>query len=1162
MLAKFFIDRPVFAVVISLVIVFAGGAALMTLPIAQYPEIAPPTVSVSAVYPGANAKVVQETVAAPIEQEVNGVENMLYMSSQSTNDGGYNLTVTFKLGTNLDMAQVLVQNRVSLALPKLPDVVKATGVSTKKKSSSILLVVNMFSDIDKVTSKPIYDQLYLSNFATIYIRDELLRLNGVGDVGFLGQQDYSMRVWLDPEKLAARNMTASDVVNSLKEQNVQVAAGRLGQPPVPNGQEFQYILSTLGRLTEPEQFEQIIVKTGSTGQVTRLRDVGRIELGAKNQDTQCTLDGQPSVGLAIYQLPGSNALEVAENIRRKMKELEASLPGFQSGVKYSIAYDTTPFIEQSVHEVFHALRDAIILVAIVVLLFLQDWKSMILPMIDVPVSLIGTLAVMAMLGFTLNNLTLFGLVLAIGIVVDDAIVVLENIEVWLAKGQDARTATINAMNEITGPIIAITLVLSSVFLPSAFLGGISGQFYRQFALTISASMIISAINAMTMTPARAVQIFKTREHKPVADASRVGAVVSNDHATDAGRVGHDGGHGHALEALPWWGYAALLGWLCEHFLWSLVGAKLEGSSSVAQWVAALGLALPGAVVGSMIAKKTNAALSVFFKWFNRGFDWITKIYGRIVASSLRVCVIVLLIYCGLLGGTYFGLTHTPIGFIPNQDKGYLLVNVQLPDSASLERTAEVMKRVEKIAQETDGVAHTIGIAGQSFVLNAVNSNFGSMFVILDDFADRHGMEKYSAVIGQKIRAKCFAEILEAQVAVFGAPPVDGLGSAGGFKLMVEDLSGGDLGELQAQADNLAAKANEQPGLIGLFNSLRANTPQLYIDIDRVKCKSLGVPLNDVFNTLSVYLGGNYVNDFNQFGRTWQVNLQADSKFRIRPDDVKSLKVRNARGDMVPLGTLIEIKEVGGPVMITRYNTRTAATINGASLPGVSSGQAIQLVEAVAKEELSSDLKFEWTELTYLQLLEGSAAIFAFIGAIILVFQVLAAQYESWSMPLAVLLVVPMCLLSAIAGLWMWKLDINIFVQVGFIVLVGLAAKNAILIVETARHLKSTGESRFDAAVNASKNRLRPIIMTSFAFILGVVPLVVSHGAGFEMRRTLGVAVFFGMLGVTAFGIFLTPVFYYVIDWLSDRSSIKVKSAPPSHQPTTSEIGSLCQNSGN
>ncbi len=1120
MLSKFFIDRPVFAIVISLVIVFAGGAALLTLPIAQYPEIAPPTVSVSAVYPGANARVVQETVAAPIEQEVNGVENMLYMSSQSTNDGGYNLTVTFKLGTNLDMAQVLVQNRVSLALPKLPDVVKTTGVSTKKKSPSILLVVNLFSDIDKATNQPIYDQLYLSNYATVYIRDELLRLNGVGDVSFLGQQDYSMRVWLNPERLAARGMTASDVVNALKEQNVQVAAGRIGQPPVPSGQDFQYILSTLGRLTESEQFEQIIIKTGESGQITRLRDVGRLELGAKNQDTQCTLDGQPSVGLAIYQLPGSNALEVAESIRATMKQLAESQQGFKSGVRFNIAYDTTPFIKQSVEEVFHALRDAIILVAIVVLLFLQDWKSMILPMIDVPVSLIGTLAVMAALGFTLNNLTLFGLVLAIGIVVDDAIVVLENIEVWLAKGQDARTATINAMNEITGPIIAITLVLSSVFLPSAFLGGISGQFYRQFALTISASMIISAINAMTMTPARAVQIFKDRKH------------------------------GDALEALPWWGYAALLGWFSEHLLSGLIGTKLEGSSSVVQWAVTLGLAVPGAVVGAMFAKRANAALSVFFKWFNRGFDWITKIYGRMIAWSLRLCMIVLLIYGGLLGGTYFGLTHTPVGFIPNQDKGYLIVNVQLPDSASLERTVEVMKQVEKIAQETEGVTHTIGIPGQSFVLNAVNSNFGSMFVILDEFEHRHGPELYSATIGQKIRAKCFAEILEAQVAVFGAPPVDGLGSAGGFKLMVEDLSGGELAALQAQADNLAAKGNEQPGLVGLFNSFRSNTPQLYIDVDRTKCKSMGVPLNDVFTALSVYLGGYYVNDFNRFGRTWQVNLQADANFRIRPEDVKALKVKNAGGDMVPLGTLVEIKEIGGPAMITRYNTRTAASINGGSLPGVSSGQVIKLMEETAKAELSSDLKFEWTELTYLQLLEGSAAIFAFIGAILLVFQVLSAQYESWSMPMAVLLVVPMCLLSAVIGLWMFKLDINIFVQVGFIVLVGLAAKNAILIVETARHLKSSGQSRFDAAVNASTNRLRPIIMTSFAFILGVCPLIVSHGAGFEMRRTLGVAVFFGMLGVTTFGIFLTPVFYYVIDWLSEFGGKKAAPPAPSESSGT------------
>jgi multidrug efflux pump len=1128
-MAKFFIERPVFAIVISLVIVFAGGAALMTLPIAQYPEIAPPSVEVSATYPGANAKVVQETVAAPIEQEVNGVENMLYMSSQSTNDGGYKLTVTFRLGTNLDMAQVLVQNRVSLALPKLPDVVKTTGVSTKKKSPSILLVVNLFSDIDKTTQKPIYDQLYLSNYATVYIKDELLRINGVGDVGFLGQQDYSMRVWLDPQRLASRNLTAGDVVNALKEQNVQVAAGRLGQPPVPQGVDFQYILSTLGRLIEPEQFAEITIKTGESGQITRLKDVARIELGAKNQDMQCSLDGQPSVGLSVFQLPGSNALDVAEAIREKMKELEAQLPGFQAGVKYAIVYDTTPFIEQSVEEVFHSLRDAIILVAIVVLLFLQDWKSMILPMIDVPVSLIGTLAVMAALGFTLNNLTLFGLVLAIGIVVDDAIVVLENIEVWLAKGYDAKTATIKAMAEITGPIIAITLVLCSVFLPSAFLGGISGQFYRQFALTISASMLISAINAMTMTPARAVAIFQSREHK-------------------GGEGSHE--HGHGLEALPWWGYVILLGWFSKKLLYPMFADRLESAQPALQWAVVFLTAAPGAVLGWLIAAKANAALGVFFRAFNRVFDWITKIYGRIVTGLLRVSVIVLLVYGGLLGATYVGLTKTPIGFIPNQDKGYLIVNIQLPDSSSLERTAEVVKQVHEIASKTPGVAHTIGIPGQSFVLNAVNSNFGSMFVILDDFDHRHGIETYAATVGQKIRKECFDNILDAQIAVFGAPPVDGLGNAGGFKLMIEDLSGGELAVLQEQADRVAAKGNQQPGLVGLFNSFRSNTPQMYIDVDRTKCKAMGVPLNDVFTALSVYLGGYYVNDFNQFGRTWQVNLQGDSRFRMTPDDVRSLKVRNSRDEMVPLGTIADIREIGGPVMITRYNTRMAASINGNSLPGVSTGQVIQMMDQVAREELSGNMKFEWTELTYLQMLEGSAAIFAFIGAIILVFQVLAAQYESWSMPMAVLLVVPMCLLSAVIGLWIFKQDINIFVQVGFIVLVGLAAKNAILIVETARRRKSEGESRFDAAVNASMNRLRPIIMTSFAFILGVVPLVISHGAGFEMRRTLGVAVFFGMLGVTGFGIFLTPVFYYVIDWLSGDGGESKTAAPAAPSPET------------
>jgi multidrug efflux pump len=1109
-MARFFIDRPVLGVVISAVILLAGLAAVNILPIAQYPEITPPTVQVSCSYPGASASVVRDTVAAPIEQQVNGVERMLYMSSQCTNDGGYNLTVTFELGTNLDMAQVLVQNRVNLSLPSLPDAVKATGVSTKKKSPSILLVVNLTSDVDPVTKKPMFDQLYLSNYATIQVRDDLARIKGVGDVAYLGQQDYSMRLWLDPEKLASSNLTATDVINVLKEQNVQVAAGQIGQQPVPTGQDFQYTLSTLGRLIEAEQFEQIVVKTGPTGQVVRMRDVSRSELGSKNQDTRCTLDGKPSVGLAIYQLPGSNALETADNIRKRMKELVVRFP---HGLNYSIVYDTTPFIKESVAEVFHTLRDAVILVAIVVLLFLQDWKAMILPMIDVPVSLIGTFAVMYMMGFTLNNLTLFGLVLAIGIVVDDAIVVLEAVETKLAEGLDARAATIKAMGEITGAIIAITLVLCSVFLPSALIGGISGQFYRQFALTIAASMIISAVNAMTMTPSRAVLIFKNYQH---------GA--------------HD--HEDTREALPWWGYVGLLGWLgaslIGHYVLPHSEAHAEPESVAKEWTIWLALFIPGAIVGYVITRPANRILSRFFKWFNRGFDFVAKAYGRVVGVSLRLCAIVLLIYGGLVGLTYFGMTHIPTGFIPQQDKGYLVVDVQLPDSASLERSVAALKRVEARALKTKGVIHTIGIPGQSFVLNAIGSNLGSMFIILDEFEHRHDPELNGDQIARRLQREFYNEIIEAQVAVFGAPAVDGLGNAGGFKLMVEDLGDVPLDVLQGQSENLADKGRQFPGIGGLFSSFRANTPQLYVDIDRTKCKTMGVALGDVFNTLQVFLGGYYVNDFNRFGRTWQVNLQADAPFRLKAEDVRQLKTRNAAGEMIPLRTVATIEDIGGPMMLTRYNMRTAATLNGSALPGVSTGTVISTIDSLANRELPNNMTSEWTELTFLQLQEGNAAYFAFAGAVILVFLVLAAQYENYSLPFAIILVVPMCLLSSLAGIAFVKSDINIFVQIGFIVLVGLACKNAILIVAFAKANQDAGMARLEATVSACRSRLRPIIMTSFAFILGVVPLMIAHGAGAEMRRALGTTVFAGMLGVTLFGIFLTPVFYYVIRSYSER----------------------------
>ncbi len=1120
-MARFFIDRPIFAWVISIVIVVAGLSSAAFLPIAQYPEITPPTVQVSCSYAGASARVVADTVAAPIEQQVNGVENMLYMSSQCTNDGGYNLTVTFALGTSLDMAQVLVQNRVSQAMPTLPDVVKATGVIVKKRSPSILLVVNLFSETNPETGKPYYDQLYLSNYATIQIRDELARIDGVGDVTLLGQQDYSMRVWLDPNRLAARNLTAADIVAALREQNVQVAAGQLGQPPAPAGLDFQYTMTTLGRLTEPEQFADIIIKTGDSGEVTHLKDVARIELGARNQDTRCYLDGQPSVGLATFQLPGANALDTAERIRTRMDELSGA---FREGLRYAIVYDTTPFIEESVAEVFKTLRDAVVLVALVILFFLQDWRSVILPLIDVGVSLIGTFAIMLAMGFTINNLTLFGLVLAIGIVVDDAIVVLENIERWLAKGLPVREATIGAMHEITPAIIAITLVLCSVFLPSALIPGISGQFYRQFALTIAASMILSAVNAMTMTPARATAIFRNRK--------------VNEH-----------GHLEGQEALPPWGVALLFGWLSALALNAVAGAAgldVESSSWQA-WGIYLGLMLPGLVVGWLLARPVNKLLGLLFKGFNRVFDAFTELYGATVAWALRLCFVVLVVYGGLIGLTYLGLTRVPIGFIPNQDKGYLLANIQLPDSASLERTMEVATKVEKIAREIPGVAHTVSVPGQSFVLNAVSSNFGSMFIILDPFHDRHETVKSADGVLAQLRQRCYEEIREAQVVVFGAPPVDGLGNAGGFKLMLEDRGDQGLDVLQGQGDVVAARANQQPGLVNVFNTFRADAPQLYVDIDRSKVKMMGVELSDVFATLQYYLGGYYVNDFNRFGRTWQVNVQAEAPYRMTATGVRLLRVRNNKGEMIPLGTVAKIEDTTGPVLLTRYNMYPAAAIQGASLPTVSSGQVISMMEQVAAETLPKSIVPEWTELTYMQILAGSSAVFAFIGAVVLVFLVLAAQYESWSMPLAVILVVPMCVLSAVVGVALARMDINIFVQVGFVVLVGLASKNAILVVEFARELRRIqGIGPFEAAVAASKTRLRPIVMTSFAFILGVAPLVVASGAGAEMRKTLGTAVFSGMLGVTLFGLLLTPVFYYVIDrWFSDTPIPKqeIESTP-------------------
>jgi hydrophobe/amphiphile efflux-1 (HAE1) family protein len=1072
-ISHFFIDRPIFASVLSIVFVLAGGVAVLTLPVAQYPGVTPPTVQVTAYYPGANALTVQDTIAAPIEAQVSGVEGMMYMSSQCTNDGSYVLSVTFSLGTNSDMAQVLVQNRVSLALPVIPALVQSEGINVRKMSPNTMMIVNLISPDGR------YDDIFLSNYATIYLKDELGRLPGVAGINFIGQRDYSLRAWLDPDKLAALGLGAQDVVTAISQQNLQVAAGQIGQEPVPKGQQFQLTINTLGRLTDPEQFADIILKagtdvpltqtsstapaaTGSSNQgqvasglmssqgqplpravgVVRLRDVARVELGSQQYNQSCTLDGRPSVALSIFQLPGSNALQTASGIYARMAELSRRFP---EGLEYRIAYDTTPFIRESIGDVFKTLRDAIILVAIVVLVFLQNWRAALIPLVGVPVAIIGTFAVMAPLGFSLNNLSLFGLVLAIGIVVDDAIVVVENVERWLEQGLEPRDAARRAMDEVTGPVIAVALVLCAVFVPCAFIFGVTGQFFRQFAVTIAVSTVISAFNSLTLSPALAAILLKPRE-------------------------AHRDPLSRALDML--------LGW--------------------------------------------------FFRLFNAAFAAGTSLYIRVVAALLRVSLVALLVYGGFLVWTYYDFTHVPTGFIPQQDKGYLILSVQLPDSASLARTRQVMGRIESIARETEGVAHTVGISGQSLILNANAANVGSMYVMLEEFARRTGRGLTADVISARLVERCRHEVLDAVVAAFGPPPIEGLGTTGGFRIIVEDRANLGLGALDRASARIVDRGNRTRGLEGLFSSIRANTPWLYLEIDRTKCMALGVPVSEVFNTLQGFVGSYYVNNFNAFGRIWQVNVQADQSFRERGRDLKQLQVRNNQGQMIRLGTLLDVRSTSGPVMVMRYNMYSAAAITGSTAPGTSSGQAIAVMEDIARQELPRSMGIDWTELTYLQLQAGSTATYVFILAVVFVFLVLAAQYESWSLPLAVILVVPMCLLSSILGLNLAEREVNIFTQIGFVVLVGLASKNAILIVEFAKQRQEEGEPLREATLEASRLRLRPILMTSFAFIFGVLPLLVATGAGAEMRQALGLAVFAGMLGVTFFGIFLTPVFFSVI----------------------------------
>jgi multidrug efflux pump len=1102
-LARFFVDRPIFATVLSLVIIIVGGVSLSRLSVAQYPEVAPPTVEVTAFYPGANATVVAETVATPIEQEVNGVERMRYMESRSTNDGRMVLTVTFELGTNLDTAQVLVQNRVAIAEPKLPEEARRQGVVTKKTSPSLLMVVGLISPNNR------YDTLYLSNYAILQVKDALARVPGVGEALLFDSREYSMRIWLDPEKLASRDMTASDVTRALREQNIQVAAGGLGQQPAPTGQDFQYTINTLGRLIEEDQFADIIIKTGTGGQMTRLRDVSRVELGARSYAVRSYLNDQPIVSIGIFELPGSNALETAYGIKAEMERLKSRFP---DGVDYRIPYDTTAYIEDSINSVYRTLFEAVILVFIVVLLFLQDWRITLLPMIDVPVSLIGTFAVMAALGFSLNNLSLFGLVLAIGIVVDDSIVVVENIERWMAKGFAPREATLKAMEEITGPVIAITLVLSAVFIPTAFVAGISGQFYRQFALTIAASTLISAINALTMTPARAVQFIRA----------------------------HDATHDDR-EPLPRLGIALLFGvlayvWLTAYVAAATGSALLTPSAGfLAAWLVPGLVFVVGGVVGWLLGPGVNWGLRKVFAGFDWTFEKLTIGYGYGVALFLRLSVIVLLLYGGLIGLTYLGFTRISTGFIPEQDKGYIVVAAQLPDGANLERSDAVMKRAMEIARAIPGVQHAVSIPGFSLLTGTNLSNAGTMFVILDPSADRAGRPglHVSDILNQ-MRAG-FWDIQDAFVLAFGAPPVEGIGNTGGFKMQIQDRGSSTPAALQAVVDSVLQTGNAQPGLVGLFSTYRASEPQLYVDVDRAKAKAQGIALSDLFDTLQVYLGSAYINDFTRFGRNWQVYAQADAPFRMRAEDIGQLKVRNAAGQMVPLGTLTHIESMGGPSVVSHYNMFPSAAINGSLLPGTSSGQAITMMEHVAWQELPSSMGFEWTELTLEEITAGNTAIFVFALGTLFVFLVLAALYESWSLPLAIVLIVPMCLFAAIAGVWIAGSDNNIFTQIGLVVLIGLAAKNAILIVEFAKQREEDGQERRAAIIEACRLRLRPILMTSFAFIFGVLPLLISEGAGAEMRFALGITVFSGMLGVTLFGIFFTPVFYWVIRGLTNNS---------------------------
>ena len=1037
-ISHFFIDRPIFASVVSIVFIILGGVAFLRLPVAQYPEIQPPIINVSGQYPGASAEVIATTVVAPIEEQINGVENMIYMSSNSNGDGRFTIQVTFDVGTNLDIAQVQVQNRVGIAQPRLPQDVRQIGVNVTKSSPDLMLVVHIYSP-DRSR-----DPLYVSNYANLEIKDTLTRVDGVGSLTIFGVRDYAMRIWLDPHRLQSMNLTATDVTIALQAQNIQVASGVLNQPPVETPGSFQVPVQTLGRLADPDEFANIVVKTTPQA-VVRLKDVARIQLAAQDYASNSYLNRDPAVAMAVFQRPGSNALATAKAIRATMETLGKRFP---PGIAYAIVYDPTQFIEQSVAAVQRTLFEATLLVVLVVILFLQTWRAAIIPLVAIPISLIGTFFFMALFGFSLNNLSLFGLVLAVGIVVDDAIVVVENVERNIAAGLSPREASKRSMDEVGGALIAIALVLCAVFVPSAFITGISGQFYRQFALTIVGATIISLVVSLTLSPA-----------------------------------------------------------LCTLLL------KPHGEEKHSRW---------------------TVPIRAFFRQFNRGFDAVVRGYSWLTMRVVRFAAIMLLIYVGIL---VFGLNEfrkTPIGFIPMVDRGYIIVAAQLPPGASLARTDAVNRRIVDIALKTPGVVGAMNIVGFSGATFTNASNSGAVFLVLDSFAKRATDPEQSASGLQRRLNREFSAIQEAQVLVILPPPVAGIGNAGGFRMIIEDRAGRGSQALQEVIQAMMARAAQTTGVSQVFSLFDVKTPQLYLEIDRTKAQLLGVRTPEVFSALQMYLGSSYVNDFNLFGRTFRVIAQAESEHRADPKDVLAIRVRNTEGDTVPLGSFTTIRDISGPYRVPRYNLYFSAELDGAASPGYSQGQAIEIMQRLAAETLPEGFAYEWTTLAFLQLRAGDTAIFAFMLAVMFVFLVLAAQYESLMLPLAVILIVPMCLIASIVGVVLRGQDNNILTQVGFIVLIALAAKNAILIVEFAKQLEDRGRDKFAAAVEAARLRLRPILMTSFAFIFGVTPLVWAVGAGAELRQTLGTAVFSGMIGVTLFGVIFTPVFYVVTRWIAEH----------------------------